>query len=99
MKMRVYIAGREQGPIKLGISRNPPARISALQTGCPFQIKLLHQGETTDAKKAWSEEQTFHRHVAEARIYGEWFNLDAETAISIYENQVELNAHFEKMER
>jgi hypothetical protein len=39
----LYVIGRHQGPVKIGISRDPSARLGSLQTGCPFKLDLLHK--------------------------------------------------------
>lgn len=60
----------EDGPIKIGFTQGEPlARIAALQTGCPWPIRLLG-GVTGDV----SDELALHQELAADSLCGEWFD-------------------------
>lgn len=81
MKTHLYVIGRADGPVKVGISTSLRSRLAILQTGCPFRLSVLHSREFSSQKEAFEHEQAFHRDLAEYRLVGEWFKLDASTAI------------------
>lgn len=65
----VYFVQRgADGPVKIGYSKNPKGRLSALQTGIPEALQML--GVIPGGK---SEEQSLHEEFHDARISGEWF--------------------------
>lgn len=76
----VYIIGREEGPVKIGITAALTSRFNSVQTGCPFPIKLLYAYPATDREHAQEHESIFHRAHAGKRLAGEWFDLDGERA-------------------
>lgn len=74
--MSVYFiqCGGAWGPIKIGTTEgNPRARLAAMQTGNPQDLRLLHAipgGQDT--------ESGLHNMFAHLRIRGEWFRGDDE---------------------
>lgn len=66
----IYFAQWKQGgPIKIGWSKNPQARLSSLNTSSPHEIVFVLQ------LQGWVEdEKRFHLMFAEDRLNGEWFN-------------------------
>jgi hypothetical protein len=94
-KEYVYVIGRPDGPVKVGISRYPYGRVNSLQTGCPFPLELLHAQPMRDRSHALQHERNFHEVYAEKRLSGEWFDIDAELAIECIETALEIEAHFE----
>jgi integrase len=65
----IYLAQSVNGgPIKIGCSRDPEARIAALQTSHPERLRLLlvYAGGAHD-------ERELHARFAEHRLEGEWF--------------------------
>lgn len=63
-----FIQSGEEGPIKIGIARDPESRLAALQTGHHEELRLLaitHGGA--------DQEGAYHMQFAEHRIRGEWF--------------------------
>lgn len=75
----MYIVGVSLGdafPWKVGRSSNPIARLSEIQTGCPYPLVVLHE-----ATGRGGEEADWHRHLAPWRLSGEWFDppLDVRT--------------------
>jgi len=70
----VYFVGNiEHGVCKIGNSISPHKRISSIQTGCPFEIKMF--GFINGTKK---DEKKFHNKFAKHRISGEWFLIKDE---------------------
>lgn len=94
----IYVIGREEGPVKVGISDNPGARVLGLQTGCPFQLALLATFHFDDRMEAFREEQMFHRCYEEKRLIGEWFDIEAEYAIEGVQTGLDISEHFREME-
>lgn len=95
MATYIYVIGRDEGPVKVGISDNPGARVLGLQTGCPFQLSLLATFQFEDRIAAHQEEQFFHRCYRKQNLVGEWFNLSADLAIEGIEGNLLSRAHFE----
>jgi hypothetical protein len=74
------IAASSEGPVKLGISADPPQRLQSLQTGHPERLRLFHS-EPVDPERGPLLERLLHR---DNRLYqqiGEWFNLTVAKAI------------------
>jgi hypothetical protein len=63
-----FIQRGEDGPVKIGFSKNPRGRLSSLQCGIPERLTLL--GVIPGGKE---REQELHREFGKARINGEWF--------------------------
>lgn len=61
-------------PIKIGISASPKIRMSTLQVGLPYTLKLL---VLVKIKKAVFETRV-HRKFAHLRLRGEWFQRHPE---------------------
>jgi len=76
--MHVYaIKNTVTGAIKLGISRDPQARIRQLQTGNDCRLELI---ATRPAVNRFADERALHVKHADYRISGEWFDLPASQA-------------------
>lgn len=95
----IYVIGREEGPVKVGITSSPGSRLSTIQTGCHFPIEILHLRECRDRDDALRHEQSFHVVYEENRLTGEWFNLDADLAIEGVDCDFETRAYFEEEAR
>jgi hypothetical protein len=68
----VYILKCSQtGVIKIGISHNPAKRLSAIQTGYPFLLKLDRVILTDDPRLT---ERQLHKALDDFRLKGEWFD-------------------------
>ncbi len=67
--------GPDTGPVKIGRTRDVRARIAAMQTGCPDELRLLVEMPCVDMEAASRSEKAFHSMLAEERIRpsGEWF--------------------------
>ena len=85
----LYVIGREEGPVKVGITNSLTGRISAIQTGCPFRIKLLHAQPMRNRDHALLHERWFHASYEEKRLHGEWFDLEYELAVEMIETSLE----------
>lgn len=76
----VYFAAFGRAPdfthIKIGYtSKNPYARLAALQTGCPHRLKIV--GFVFGNQ---SMERDIHERLKDHRCEGEWFELSSEVA-------------------
>lgn len=76
----IYVIGRVEGPVKIGITSALGARLATLQTGCPYKIEVIYARACRDRESALSHERAFHEDNAENRLAGEWFDLDGEYA-------------------
>lgn len=56
---------------KIGFATELSSRIRELQTGCPFEIRVIGLIDTDDIE----QEKTIHRKLARWRIRGEWYPL------------------------
>jgi len=66
--------------IKLGFSIRPQERLAQLQTGSPFPLQILACWPSSQ-----EQEQQLHRHFAEFRCVGEWFEVSPFCGLKIYE--------------
>jgi hypothetical protein len=57
--------------VKIGISNNPLRRLSALQTGYPFDLILLRVIKTPAPRKL---EKLLHKKMEDFHLRGEWFD-------------------------
>lgn len=78
-KQFVYVIRGEHGMSKIGISTNPEARLSALQTGSAHPLSFAYVA--TVAKNALSVEQKAHTMLRRHRTTGEWFDIPTEMAV------------------
>lgn len=69
--MYVYaIREKDTGNIKLGISRDPEARLRQLQTGNSSELELVAH---RPAVNRFADERAIHANAATYRLKGEWF--------------------------
>lgn len=78
----IYIIQKKNKLVKIGISKNPKQRISAIET---------HNGEKSinifisEKLKNYMEiEKLMHTYFKEFRVLGEWFNIDFDEAVEIF---------------
>lgn len=88
-KTFLYVIGKEDGPVKVGISSAPQLRLSTIQTSCPFYVELLFATSFPTREKALRHEKIFHDVHEQDRAYGEWFNLDVELAVESIETAID----------
>jgi hypothetical protein len=68
-QLYVLVAGDATWPVKIGFTTKPvSARVKALQTGCPYELRLICSAPATRL-----EEQAVHNAFAPYRVKGEWF--------------------------
>lgn len=75
----VYVIEGEHGHVKIGVSRDPVARLATLQTGSSVPIGLAWREFAGD--RAFEIEQEAHAMLARHRLAGEWFDVPREAAI------------------
>lgn len=63
-----FIRMGDDGPVKIGIAKDPQGRLRDLQVGCPFPLKLL-----ATVSGGMEKEQRLHEELQEFRMEGEWF--------------------------
>ena len=68
----------ETGRIKLGISRDPGARLKQLQTGNSQRLELVAYRK---ASASYQDEKALHLINADCHIRGEWFNENAKMEV------------------
>lgn len=77
----VYVIGfDEPGVVKVGSARCVTLRIDQMQTGNPFNLRLIGAVSIYDEEPILVEKEA-HRRLKEFRIRGEWFNVEADDAI------------------
>lgn len=69
------ISEGEDGPIKIGRSRNPGSRLLELQTGNARRLRVVASYELTH-DEACDAERRLHEELADWALSGEWFQLD-----------------------
>ncbi len=74
-----FIAENENGNydslrIKIGLSKNISKRLSQLQTGSPYKLKLMGWIESDNDKAL---EHELHKKYSSRNMYLEWFNLSS----------------------
>ena len=90
MSAFIYVIGRQQGPVKIGITKSLGSRLSALQTGCPFKLSLLAAYERPSWRNAKAHELFIHGGMEDMRLQGEWFRCDADYAAERIEDSVHM---------
>lgn len=78
--------------IKLGYSTNPQKRLSELQTASPHKLQILASWPGNRAR-----EKRLHRHMAQFRREGEWFEVPPFCGLKLWEiaTQGEVTAEIE----
>lgn len=61
-------------PVKVGVASNIDKRLKSLQTGNPYELKLLCSIECKNTKEAYNLECFIHSELKSRRIRGEWFS-------------------------
>lgn len=73
--MKLYVIGHAKaGPLKIGIAKNPAARVRQLQGGNPYRLKCLHTVDCGEYDAATIERMA-HSLLRENRLSGEWFDV------------------------
>jgi predicted GIY-YIG superfamily endonuclease len=92
----IYVIGRQDGPVKVGVTSNPQSRLGQIRTGCPFHVELLHAEPMLSRAHALQHEADFHAVYEEKRLNGEWFDIDAELAIELIETGLDHESWFQE---
>lgn len=72
--MYIYVIQEEVSKaFKIGISKNPEARLKQLQTGNSSKLSLIY---TTKAESRFQDELELHKLFEEYKLQGEWFQLN-----------------------
>jgi hypothetical protein len=77
------IDGEFVGPVKIGISASPPARLRELQTGSPHKLAVVFCALLDSRARASRMERMLHEDAAEWAMSGEWFNICPDTALGM----------------
>ena len=73
----LYIIGKPEGPIKIGISSNPEKRLAQIQTSCPIKVRLLFKQALISRQVARDRERGLHDTFECFGRCGEWIDVDA----------------------
>ena len=70
----IYVIGRADEdwrwyPVKIGTSKVPSNRLTDLQVGHPYKLKII-----STAEGGTKEEKDYHTALSPARLTGEWFD-------------------------
>jgi len=74
----VYVIQSGDGPIKIGVAVDPEARRLGLQVGNPYPLTIRALIGCLDDSGAFAIEAALHRHFADVRMVGEWFDAAPE---------------------
>jgi predicted GIY-YIG superfamily endonuclease len=90
----IYVIGRRDGPVKIGVTISLESRLATLQTGCPFQIEILHYRLICSRGLALKHEQVIHRVYLEKRLRGEWFDMDSDQGIEAVDTEISIDEFY-----
>jgi len=65
---------------KIGYSKHPKQRMSDMQVGNPFTLKIVYEQKVKNFKLA---ESVTHQNLSHKQIRGEWFNCELQEIISV----------------
>lgn len=68
-----FVQGVGGGPVKIGHSASPSARLTSLQVGSPSVLRVV-----ATMRGGFEVERTLHRAFAKDRLHGEWFDPSRE---------------------
>src|SRR5690348_8393587 len=85
-KSGIYLITTSSGMAKIGVSLDPKSRLKTFQTGSSVPLKLFKYLEVQDYKTAFHTERLVHKKLSAFRKYGEWFDVDLETAWKCVKN-------------
>lgn len=93
--IHVYIiSAGESGPIKVGISHSPRARLTEFQTSSPLDLTLVHSFPMPSRDIAMDVERMFHDVQKKCRVRGEWFDLKPWEAVWLLMIGIECALHY-----
>lgn len=76
----VYVIKAPNDRVKIGVTKNPSARLAALQTGSHMRLRFAFIGCTPG--EGYDIEGAAHNVLAAYRLEGEWFDVPAEMAVA-----------------
>src|SRR5215469_10025054 len=76
----VYVIKAPNDRVKIGVTKNPSARLAALQTGSHTRLRFAFIGCT--AGEGYDIEGAAHNVLTAYRLEGEWFDVPVEMAIA-----------------
>lgn len=76
------------GPVKVGVSRDPDKRARELQTGNPNELTPIHYFKVKNYQRAVHLERAFMNANAKHRMMGEWFDMCPKEALNCLCNLV-----------
>jgi predicted GIY-YIG superfamily endonuclease len=79
----VYVVGRKDGPVKIGLCRDLGKRIHGLQTACPFVLDLFWSASMASKEIAREVEMSVLERFP--RVIGEWLNTGPAPVIEFLE--------------
>lgn len=85
----IYVIAHESagggitGPVKIGITSNPDARLATLKTASPKPLDIAFVFVAPNKEYARDIEAAFHKIRAKDRLHGEWFNLSPLMAVEL----------------
>lgn len=71
----IYCGEKNNSPVKIGVTSDIENRVSALQTGNPYQLYCKAFIPCSGKDQAYRLESFFHRQFIKNRMVGEWFRL------------------------
>jgi len=73
-KYYVYFIQHDvDGPIKIGVAKDPARRLNELQIGNPYQLYLITKIDCCTSGNAYALEKKLHWKFKRWNISGEWF--------------------------
>lgn len=82
---QLYVFGSDADKhVRIGVSRDPAKRLSSMQTGNPYKLKILLLHPADDP----ALEADVHRHLALFRVNGEWFDFGAADPVVMVEKAI-----------
>lgn len=70
------------GKVKIGIAADVADRVAHLQMACPVKITVAHERLFPTRTLARLAERSLHLQHADARLWGEWFEMDVDVAVA-----------------
>lgn len=78
--MAVYfIADRNNGLVKIGVSGDMNRRLKQLQTGNPFELEFM--GWIEEDKDQFRIEKDLHQKYSRKHVFGEWYKISQDDVI------------------
>jgi len=91
MKYIYLIQSQEDGYYKIGVSKSPVRRLSALQTGNSSELKLVESYQSEYAHKI---ERALQRRYSYLKKEGEWFDLSIKEDVSFLTDCKQIEENF-----